>query len=635
LYLGAFFHLRFIINPRLVYDSQQPAFLTTPQFLQQFLAYPGGPLDYCSAFLSQLLYDPLGGTVLILAILGIINFQCRDILQRIGAPSAAVALAAAFPSLVLLGLHGNYTHPISYDVRFALSLLGFQLAIRTPVSLRLVRPLASAALACLLYYLGGVFALAPYALLSISYFVMQGTVAGRVIDSVSVVSAAILLPLAVYHGPFMVTFHKDLEYLNELWRGYAVAGMPLLVFFFLPLTIPLIAAVQRYRLRHPVNQPTPVKNAPTHPSKGKKGKRESRPAPIAKPVRKISALPFMAVIVTMLAIIFAWISFDRRENFILRIDRYADRGQWRQLLHTARSGKYTNDREVCLQVNRALFYTGQMGERLFAYNQVWCTDGLLPNNIYVHYRCLKAFNDISYDLGLINQSLRWGYETIARNGYTIDAMKMVARANVVNGYDHTVGKLIGLLEKTVNGRNDARRYRDLLQHPSAEIIFKRIGRFNTDDNLEYDPHKAEVSLVNLMTANPTNRMAFEYLMASSLLKADMQIFFAFLPLIQDYKFTSIPRHYQEAIILGQSTNNGPAFNVGPYRLDPLIQQRFSVYSSIVATYGNDPQRMQATLKAQFGDTYWYHAQFMVPFYHRGIQAMGLKEEGMYKSGGEL
>jgi hypothetical protein len=44
--------------------------------------------------------------------------------------------------------------------------------------------------------------------------------------------------------------------------------------------------------------------------------------------------------------------------------------------------------------------------------------------------------------------------------------------------------------------------------------------------------------------------------------------------------------------------------------------------------------MQATLRSRFGDTYWYHAQFTVPYYQRGIRAMGLKEEGMYKSGGE-
>jgi hypothetical protein len=332
--------------------------------------------------------------------------------------------------------------------------------------------------------------------------------------------------------------------------------------------------------------------------------------------------------------LFRWFSFDKRENFILNIDRHADRKEWRHILRLSQGSKYLTDREVCLQVNRALFYTGQMGERLFTYTQVWCSDGLLPNNLYVHYRCLKVFSDISYELGNINQSLRWGYEAVARNGYTTDALRMVIRANLVNRYDLTVNKLAGLLEKTVNGRKDARVYRDLLEHPSTEIYSKRVGRFNTTDNLEFDPNKAEVTLVNLMTANPNNRMAFEYLMASSLLKADLQLFFAFLPLIQDYKFTSIPRHYQEAILLGHSLSNDSTLNLGPYRLDPRIEQRFAAYSNIVTTLANDPQRMQATLRSRFSDTYWYHAQFTVPYYQRGIRAMGLKEEGMYKSGGE-
>jgi hypothetical protein len=633
-FVGGFFYLWLIVNPRLVYDFQQPAFLATGLFLQQFLSFPGGPIEYCGAFFSQLLYHPAGGAFLIVALLLTITLQCRDVIRRIASPTKAASFVQFFPFIILLGIHGCYAHTITYDLQFTLCLLGFQVFIRTPNLPRFMRPFASVALCCLLYYAGGVFTSVPFALLCISSWLLCGTAPERITGILSVFFAAVLLPLAVYNGPFMLTHHRDLHYLQALWNGYTVPVIPMAPLFLLPLTLPLLVAAQRYRWKHLPRQKFP-KSAPIARSKKQMSLDNKQPSPRFK-VGEIAVSPPLLVMYLMaLATIFAWFSFDRHQNAILRIDRYADGGQWRRLLLLADAGTYKKDREVCLQVNRALYHTGMLGERMFAYCQVWSVDGLFPNHLYNHYRCLKAFGDISFELGNVNQSLRWGYENIANKGYTAEALNMVIRANMVNGYPATVRKLVGILETTVNGKSAARDYRDRLDHPEAYSLLQSQERLGPGDDFVFDPNKAEVSLINILTAHPANRMAYEYLMTYSLLKADFKTFLAFLPMVQDYKYAALPRHYQEALLAWQSMNNNPPLKLGPYRIDPDVQNSFSTYRDITRRTTNAPQEMQMALNTRFGATYWYYLQYTLPRYHQGIQAMGLKEEGMYKSGGEF
>lgn len=57
-----------------------------------------------------------------------------------------------------------------------------------------------------------------------------------------------------------------------------------------------------------------------------------------------------------------------------------------------------------------------------------------------------------------------------------------------------------------------------------------------------------MTLEFLLHANPRNRMAYEYLMACTLLKKDVGRFVHYYPLGADLGYSSVPKGYQEALL---------------------------------------------------------------------------------------
>ena len=58
------------VDPRLIYHgggmiTNFPVFFRGWVFFQQFIAYPGGPVEYLSAFLSQLFYYSWAGALIV------------------------------------------------------------------------------------------------------------------------------------------------------------------------------------------------------------------------------------------------------------------------------------------------------------------------------------------------------------------------------------------------------------------------------------------------------------------------------------------------------------------------------------------------------------------------------------------
>lgn len=99
-------------------------------------------------------------------------------------------------------------------------------------------------------------------------------------------------------------------------------------------------------------------------------------------------------------------------------------------------------------------------------------------------------------------------------------------------------------------------------------------------------------------------MAFEYLLASTLLKKDLQSFINFFPLSKSLEYKVIPKNFQEALLYVWEVTNDDHTKTIPYAVSGTIASRLDAYKT---QYGKT--RDAALMQKGFGDTYWYYLHF--------------------------
>jgi hypothetical protein len=76
-----------------------------------------------------------------------------------------------------------------------------------------------------------------------------------------------------------------------------------------------------------------------------------------------------------------------------------------------------------------------------------------------------------------------------------------------------------------------------------------------------------------------------------------------------FSYPSIPRHYEEALLLCQSLFPNQAIDLKGLRIRHETAERFGQFTRTMAQYkGNLPAAYHA-LRAEFGDTFWFYFQF--------------------------
>jgi hypothetical protein len=78
--------------------------------------------------------------------------------------------------------------------------------------------------------------------------------------------------------------------------------------------------------------------------------------------------------------------------------------------------------------------------------------------------------------------------------------------------------------------------------------------------------------------------------------------------LQDIGYASIPRHYEEALILFEGLTRQNPVPAG-YRISDATRERFHQYAGIFAQNRYDMNKAANALHRDFGDTYWFYMQF--------------------------
>ena len=169
-------------------------------------------------------------------------------------------------------------------------------------------------------------------------------------------------------------------------------------------------------------------------------------------------------------------------------------------------------------------------------------------------------------------------------------VKRLAECNLVSGDTLAATKYLRLLDKTIAYRSWARRIR---KGDVAKYLYDKQSYANQADTIRLTDNLHMV-MMELLDSNPSNTVALDYILCSTLLLKDMDNF------KRDYDryclSTSRERVkplYQQALAIYLAGTDAPKEEWDRYIHDPAILQRFEQYSN---QRGNP----------QFSDTYWYY-----------------------------
>jgi tetratricopeptide (TPR) repeat protein len=616
LFFGAFYlFLRLCVGTELIYHhfeiSRRSLYFETGwPFLRDYLSYPSGLSQYLAAFLTQLCYFSWLGALCITLVAWAI-YRLTASLTALAADSPWRVINYV-PALLMFMICGRYENPLNTGM--AVLITAFFSVMYEKFSPRhvLARGALFLIICGVLYYIVGSAVLIFVALAALYEFFHQSKPAFGVLYLLlgaavfwlldTVVFKPEMSELFLYSNPFRrVVQNLEREKWARVFEGTLFVGIPVLVL--------LVNSVRKlgkswsiiHTSRWNYNKNSSViKRIICHLYLGK-----------LKWITQIALL----VVITVPGVLF----FHKPElKKAIQIRYFNCRREWPEVLAIAGSIPLNQYQSFNIHAaNRALYHTGRMGDEMFAYPQIYDTRDLVFGLDDIYNVVLMERMELCLELGLVNVAERMAYEFL---NWTNDrpnpfVLKQFAIIYITKGKIETARVFLRALSKNLIYGREAK---DLLHRLEIDPLLEhdehiqRLRSTMVTTDLLFGPYPEEGRcLEELLRINKHNRMAFEYLMAHYLLNKQLDKFVENLPRLDDFGYKSIPRHYQEAILLYMGTTDKNV-DLGSKTIDgEVINQLYEMNNILGNSSVKDVNEMHRILAPKFGRTYFYYFFFGV------------------------
>lgn len=292
----------------------------------------------------------------------------------------------------------------------------------------------------------------------------------------------------------------------------------------------------------------------------------------------------------------------------MKFDNLVYQQQWSDIIQEA--GKAAPSTKISrIAVNLALLNTGQIAEKLFQFNSD-------STDLFLLYerrgQTPLMANETYFYLGLINFSQMLAVESLES---TIDAkkpvraVKRIAENYLITGQYQLAEKFLNYLKHTFFYRKWAlMAYSHLYDDEkiSAHPLWGRLRAHQLMEDFYYNGSKMELALMYLLRNNLYNKPAYEYLMASFLLKKNLDDFINYLPLIKPLHYNSTPTTFQEALVYIETLLPQMPELLKEIPVSNETRIRLQKYASAFKQEGENKTQI---LKNEFGQTFWYYIHF--------------------------
>jgi hypothetical protein len=300
---------------------------------------------------------------------------------------------------------------------------------------------------------------------------------------------------------------------------------------------------------------------------------------------------------------------------------------WQAVIDGAKALK-TRDFNLLVryEVNLALHETNRLGDDMFRFPQAGPT--LLGLREYSDMSIMVKITDMCLRLGRVNEAERYGSDALVLGRTDPRFYRLMARVNMVKGQTGVARKFLNALSYNWSLGPWARdrleeldRDPELAGDPEIQLLRRRMLRsedmgpvWQTSGTLTADMQRL---LLDQLAQDPSNRMAFEFLMSDFLLARNLDAVAALMPRIRNMTgpaYTGsggtgrMPRHYQEAMALYAGFNHKDAVVEG-FPVDPETTQRMKDFGNIVVRYGGATNAAMREAWDAFRDSYFFYYAF--------------------------
>ena len=610
-----YLYLWLYVDLRLIYHgagiiTNFPVFYKGWTFFLPFLSYPGGPVEYLSAFLSQLFYYSWVGA-LVITVQAWLMCLCLDYLLKAANSLRSHLICFTLPILLLV-LYTLYTCYFVTTMAFLTALLTACLYLKLTLSHNKNFSCVSVflILSVILYYLAGG-ALLLFAVICVIYeLIFRSRWKLSLFYLLSAGAIVYILGVLIFGFSIIDAFSNLLPFswkiLNYEARKRAVAIVYGL--YLLPPSILLVFGLWRAlgkRLHFAKNRIS-GKTAKKH-----RKKLFNLPAMIFSWYRCSPKLKCIVELLLLLAIAGGAVFFSRSDNLRTRfkVDYYAFHKMWPELLISAR--RYPTDPFIAHAVNRALYHMGRLGYDMFSWPQH--PDYLFLSDKKYKWMYWQIF-DVFLDLGVVNLAENDLTECLEGLGDRPMVLQRLALINMVKGNLDSAKIYLGALSKTLFDADWAKHYLDLLEtNPdlSTDKYIQHLRSLCLDKDCLTHSLLKERTLSWLLERNSQNRMAFEYLMAWYMLNKQLGKFVQNLERLQDFDYREVPTHYEEAALI-YVYGTGKPFNLSGYQPNPQKRRQIEDFSRLINSYGGDKKAAFNELSKKFRNTYFFYYMYAPP-----------------------
>ncbi|MBN2485477.1 MAG: hypothetical protein JXB34_05860 [Bacteroidales bacterium] len=582
---GFFVYLANFIELRLHYQLQQPAFLWGIDFFSHHLSYPGGIAEYLSLFLMQFFINNLPGAF-VLVLLGLLfSSGLSMVVQRLKGKPVFGVLIFGLPIAVIAALAGNYLLPLAVIVKiiFSLWFLLPCMCIKTNLYLK---SLFFSLLAVLTYWFAGAIALYLFSGALIICQLNQNGKAQKIFITLLIVGLSIFIPFLSYQLFFNIG--QEQAYFGLLPDRPVMLRYKLnyLVYLYIGLLLVLLLLEQAVTFFGLAHQKNDKKAA----------------------VKKYALILVQALILFAASFFMVRGSYNTHLKNQILVNYYAEREQWQEVTEIALQTK-GYDYKINFEFNRALFHLGLLSDKMFSYPQLIGSDALFPGK-RIAGEITQMASDLYFDLGHINESLHWAYETQTLLPNSPRALKRIVVGNLIVGNYKAAGVYLEMLKQNWLYNEWTMKYEKYLNNndlvASDSLISAKRSMMPAFFVTSGNPAS---NLLNLLRANQKNKMAYEYLQAYHLLNHELGYFVSHIDSLNNFGYSKLPRNFEEALLLYLTQKTDEKY--ADVKFTESTLNDFKGFSkTIIGSKGKKEIARPALQK--YAATYWYYVMYLSP-----------------------
>ncbi len=312
---------------------------------------------------------------------------------------------------------------------------------------------------------------------------------------------------------------------------------------------------------------------------------------------------FVPVLSAVVGIVFTWSLMFHDKNYIeeMRMVRYAETDNWRDVLHLAEMNKKPTSTMVFLK-NIAMMNEGGLLDRSFkignGYLEIYDPDS-------IHVSLLNIASPlVYYNYGKMNLAIRLSYENAVSTGFSPFYLKLLARCARATGEEKAVERYTALLHHHPFYTNwQPPQITDKVSELQKAFVDKINGVDNNSEGYIIDDFSFSTDTIS--------KVVSEQALFYSMMRCDSRCFWAslrnYVKLHLDEKF---PLHAQEAYIMYM--DKAPEEKRMMLPVEQPVYDRYKQFwkklESLVRS-GKGLEKVGEEMRDEWEDTYWYYNIF--------------------------